>query len=290
MFCPNCGSSQPDQNTFCTNCNSRLPKANNQQQAQYNPAPTANYGGAPYQNQNQNGYASPYQTTPPPGYVVQPQTNQPPQGYGAQPQMNQPPQGYSVQPQMNQPPQGYVAQPYATQPTPGYTVQPPLATAGANPLPMKWYKFLIYFALFLSTLSGIGTAIMYINGTVYSPASAEAVYELYGSALHGWDMFFAFSQLVFAFLALVTRFRLAAFKKNGPTLVYLSYAIPAIVAVLYTMAVESIISNNPYINEAAKSMLTDSMTDSLPASIAISLAMIVLNMKYFTRRKHLFCN
>lgn len=118
MYCPKCGTSNPDQTRFCVACGLRLegtgetqaspvpPQTTEAAPSQPAPPPSAPSEGDPGTGAwgappADGGYTMP---PPPPGYV-------PPQGYAPQPGYY-PPQGYAQQPGYY-PPQGYPPPPAA---------------------------------------------------------------------------------------------------------------------------------------------------------------------------------
>ena len=62
-----------------------------------------------------------------------------------------------------------------------------------KPLGMKWYKFLIYFALFAGAFVNFIYGINYISGGIYvvetnGLTTADTVYKLYGVGLQVVDI------------------------------------------------------------------------------------------------------
>lgn len=147
-----------------------------------------------------------------------------------------------------------------------------------NPYPMKWYNWLIYFALFFSAFLNL-SGILYMNGEIYSfvsagLATADDVYLMYGSGLKVLDVLYGAAMLCMIPLNIVTRQKLVQFKKDAPTYVYMTYGIPFGMSVVYTL-LSSVITGNFDIDFS---------------SLALSAAMFVANNKYFERRRSLFYN
>lgn len=147
--------------------------------------------------------------------------------------------------------------------------------------PMSWFKFLIYFALFLGAVLNVVNGFNYISGGIYfvqtnGQVSAEQVYSLYGAALKAVDVFYGVVLLAMSAFGVYTRFRLAKYKKNGPTCLYVLYAAGAAVSLLYTLAV-AVVSG---VNDLA----------TVVPSVVVSIAMILLNRTYFQKRSALFVN
>ena len=60
---------------------------------------------------------------------------------------------------------------------------------------MKWYKFLIYFALFLGAVVNFINGVNYLTGNIYfvqsgGEATAEMIYAFFGSSLKTIDIIF----------------------------------------------------------------------------------------------------
>ena len=83
-----------------------------------------------------------------------------------------------------------------------------------------------------------------------------------------------------AAVALIARFRLAGYHKNGPTLLYIVYAGNTIINLIYYFAAGSIVSFE-VLTEASSNVITNAV---------VSIVMIIINVTYFGKRKHLFVN
>lgn len=152
-----------------------------------------------------------------------------------------------------------------------------------NEYPMKWFKFLIYFALFFGALIEFVYGMNYIMGTIYlsqtgGQVTAEMVYAMYGTPLKIWDVLYGLIMLATAVFSIITRFKLAKFKQNGPKFLYILYIAGAALALVYNIGVALItdvegIFNVPYI-----------------ISIIFTGIVVFANYKYFSKRDKLFCN
>ncbi len=157
------------------------------------------------------------------------------------------------------------------QPQPQFQFQP----QQQPPLPMKWFKFLIYFSLFFSCLVNVVTGINYLTGNIYisQGVTANLVYAIFPS-MKGFDLFNGIACFALGVFAIITRFALAKYKKSGPMFLYSLYVANAVVALIYgigaTVALGEVAFN--------------------PISIGGTVLMIVLNVVYFNKRKHLFVN
>lgn len=145
--------------------------------------------------------------------------------------------------------------------------------------PMKWFKFLIYFALFLGAFSNFMSGIGFITGSVYG-SSKELVYEVY-EGLKPIDTIAGVAMIALAAFGIYTRIRLAGFYKNGPTMVLAMYAGAAALNLVYALAASSVIHST----SSVKVDLT-----SVYSSIIVSAIMIFANRTYFAKRADLFVN
>ena len=102
-------------------------------------------------------------------------------------------------------------------------------SSAQNVLPMKWYKFLIYFALIAGAVVNFATGITMVTGSVYevqSGVSADTVYSMY-DGLKTIDVIYGLALFAVAILGFVTRSKLANYKADGPKFVYMVYGISA---------------------------------------------------------------
>lgn len=159
--------------------------------------------------------------------------------------------------------QGYYQQPNFNQPA----------------LPMKWYKFLIYFVLFASAVVNAIAGFSYITGGQYGDYK-ELVYKVF-PALKGVDVIYGLAALAIAALAIYTRMRLAGYYKNGPQLLNTLYIAAISVSLVYLIIVTIVINSSQNITEFEA-------PSSSYASIAVSAAILIANSTYFKKRAHLF--
>lgn len=179
------------------------------------------------------------------------------------------PQQPVQQPTYQQPQQPVYQAPYYQNPT---------LTEQAQ-LPMKWFKFLIYFSLFAGAVLNVLSAISFFSGAVYD-GSAELIYGLFPD-LKTVDVVSGILMLVAAALAVYTRFRLSNYCKNGPTLLSVVYVMAAAVNVFYLIGVSVVLP------EAVLEQVD--FSSSISGTIT-SLVMIGVNSAYFKKRAHLFVN
>lgn len=275
MFCNKCGAQLLENAKFCNTC------------------------GAPQsQPVNQAPVAPVQQPVAPQPTYQQPVYQQPvaPQPTYQQPVYQQPaaPQPTYQQPTYQQP---VYQQPAYQQP--GYNTGVHQQT-----LPMNWFKFLIYVALFLAALSCISTAVSYMTGSVYdsyTTAAIEAadmdvdvdVYD-YIPDLEDADITYGILNIVLAVAAIVIRFRLAGYHKDGPKLLLAYYGASTAISVIYAIWASAAIKDSiaydaaEYYAEEMVQVFTGAMTISVVMSVIISAVMITANAIYFKKREHLF--
>ena len=152
-----------------------------------------------------------------------------------------------------------------------------------NKYPMKWFKFLIYFALFFGAFIELVMGLNYIMGTIYfaqtnGKVSAEMVYAIYGTPLKIWDVAYGLIMLGAAVFSIITRFALSKYKKNGPKFLYIVYIAGAVLGLIYNIGVVLITGVDG--------------TVIFPSFVSMIMTGIIVfaNYKYFSKRSELFCN
>lgn len=155
-----------------------------------------------------------------------------------------------------------------------------------SPYPMKAFKFLIWFGLFFGAISAFSSGMMMVTGIVYDmsshfEATAEMVYELYGTALQILDILYGLALLGIAVFAVITRFKLSNFKKEGPKFLYILYILNVVLSLVYIVGAVAVTGNAEVIAEIA--------TDTVAQFIASVVALLCWK-EYFSKRKLLFCN
>jgi hypothetical protein len=157
--------------------------------------------------------------------------------------------------------------------------QPAAAPMVADQPPMKWFKFLIYFGLFVGALSNAATGIQMLTGSAYGD-NKELVYS-FADGLQTLDMIIGIVALSLAALGIYTRFRLSGYHQNGPTLLLLTYAGSIAINAIYFIGIHMVLPD--FILES-----TD--TSSLISGSIVSVIMILVNHTYFKKRASLFEN
>ncbi len=223
MVCPRCGATLPEGTNFCPVCGSNL-----------NASARTNSGQPGWQ---QPGYSqSNYQQ---PGWQQS--------GY---------PQNNNQQPGWRQ---SSYQQPGWQTPQPGYQYGQNQRPYAAN-MPMSWYKFLIYFALWAGGILNILGSVNYFS----SPALLNILYGLVCVAAGAF--------------AIYTRYRLAQFRTDGPMCLYITYGIQGAAPLAY--AVLFALFYYP----------SSSLFASAIGAVVGSGIMVALNHIYFQKRARLFVN
>lgn len=214
------------------------------------------------------GVAQPVQQAAPAQPVQQPVNY-------AQPPV-QPPVQYTQPPvQYTQPPVQYTQPPVQ----PGYMPVQPMSPLQAADMTygMKWFKFLIYFALFAGAVLNVVQGVLFLTGANYEGA-AELVYAVF-SDLEIVDKGCGIALIVLAVLQIITRFRLAGFKRGAGGLVMLCYAAIAVIETAYIAGFAASVPE--YVFESVD-------ISGAAGSIVISVVMLIVNATYFSKRKALF--
>ena len=203
-----------------------------------------------------------------------------PQAAPVQPPVNyaQPPVNYTQPPvQYTQPPMNYTQPPVQ----PGYIPAAPMSPlqAASQTYGMGWFKFLIYFALFAGAILNIAQGAMMLSGEQYDGV-AELVYAMF-DGLQGLDMGVGIALIALAILQLVTRFRLAGFRRGADKLIVTCYVSIAVIEMVYVIGFLAIMPEH---------IVEDMDLSSSISSTVLAVAMTVVNSAYFNKRKALFVN
>lgn len=177
------------------------------------------------------------------------------------------------------------AAPAETPASNGYTFTPAPAAPEQNAMPsctytapvrgMKWFKFIIYFQLWVGMLANLVDAGKFFTGGFYE-GNAELAYAYY-PALKLLDIVMGIFCLTLAVYAVVVQRSLAKFRAEGPKMYYILLGASIVVTLLYLL-VGSII-----LGESVFSLDTG-------VNLIVSVVMIFVNIQYFNNRGHLFVN
>ena len=119
-----------------------------------------------------------------------------------------------------------------------------------------------------------------MSGGQYKGLS-ELVYNTY-KGLKGIDIFFGLLYIVLAAAAIVVRFQMAGFKKQGPAMYIGLCAAVCLVSLAYLIAVKILLSK--YWDD------TSSLNSSSVVQLISTGVMLAVNIPYFKNRQHLFVN
>lgn len=145
---------------------------------------------------------------------------------------------------------------------------------------MKWYKFLVYFALWISAASNAFSGVQTMLGMQYD-GSANYVYRAF-PAMRACDIICGILLLAVAALSVLAAVKLLKLAAVGPKLLIALYIANVVVSIFYIV----------FTLLATKGMLSlgDVLTPSVIASLAVSVAMTVVNWVYFKKRESIFIN
>lgn len=277
MRCPSCGKVNADEARFCGGCGKQLVLQESQRQVGNHPV-------------------EPYQPVepiygPPTSADSQPPVYGQPPVMGQQPAYEEAPSSYAAQPQQ----QHYNARQGAVSPRAAVLQQAQLAGWG-----MKWYKFLMYFALFAWALSCLVQSVLLITGLYYDVIalglgeafSSKNVYMLFpGMRVPG--VVCGVVLLVAGVLFVVSRVLLGKFKWPGVALFAAGHLLAPIATLAYVIASNRILSSNTVFSDAAGGGATVdaffvSMLASGIVSVVAALVIAILSIIYFRRRRHFF--
>lgn len=151
--------------------------------------------------------------------------------------------------------------------------------------PMKWYKFLIYFALFAGAIGNGFSSISYLTGSIWRSyqVTGASLYDVL-PAMKVFDMLYGVVLIGLAAWSIVTRSHLAKKRINGPFYLLVLYAANAVFSLVYTLAAAANLTGY-----TGKNMF-GSMIGKIIPSLAVSVAMVVVNYLYFDKRRSLFTN
>lgn len=160
-----------------------------------------------------------------------------------------------------------------TAPRPSGASDPKTLAGGGRGL--GWYKFLIYFALWLSAVLSLWNGIKMLTGLAYG-SDAALVYR-YLPTLKIVDMAYGVLILLCAALAIYSRFMLAQYRRSGPPCLYALYIATNAADLLYVAATSLLLGESTLNSQTASSCVT-------------SVIFLIINITYFQKRKHLFVN
>lgn len=160
--------------------------------------------------------------------------------------------------------------------------QPSCQPLAQPTLPMKWYKFLIYFSLFATAFTCCVYGFSYITGGIYMISENVDAYMIYDvlPVMKAIDVIYGCCLLIFSVLSILVRRSLAHYKSNGPAFLLNMYIARLLVDFLYAVTILFILSYEGY---------EPSDWSFLGSAIGL-LIFYYCNKRYFEKRAHLFIN
>ncbi|MGM9536733.1 MAG: zinc ribbon domain-containing protein [Candidatus Onthomonas sp.] len=145
--------------------------------------------------------------------------------------------------------------------------------------PMKWFKFIIYFQLFLSAITSLISGVSCLTGANYSTTGLVTPEEVYSTfpGLRVVDLIVGVGVLVLAVLAIVVRQKLAHYRQGAPELYLTLLGADIALSVFYIVAASAVLGG-PVLDASTVSELV------------VSAVMIGANKVYFDKRAELFVN
>ena len=144
---------------------------------------------------------------------------------------------------------------------------------------MKWYKFIIYFQLFVFAALSLYSAFNIISGAQFGEY-AESVYDRWHS-VQIIDYIYGAATFGFGVWAIFVRQELKKFKAKGPLHYYLVTGIGGVaITVLYYFALSFI----------TKFPLSELFDKSSLSNITVCICLLIYNIRYFRERAELFVN
>ena len=143
---------------------------------------------------------------------------------------------------------------------------------------MKWHKFLIYFSLWFSAVVAALNAFSLLTGSRYGSQDVMDAFYTHYQGLKSVDTVFGILLFALAGYLIYTRFQLAGFKPGAPNKLTVTYVLSAAVNIGYLLVTSSV----------TKLPLSEIGGSSISGSIAISVAMIIVNYNYYKKRDILF--
>ena len=147
-------------------------------------------------------------------------------------------------------------------------------------MPMKWYKFLVLIVLPVSIFSNFINGISYIVNPGVSSADISGLGDVSRSALEKLNVFTGICMLIIAIFMIYTLKALRGFRKNSLMCVVSVYVFNAIVNIVNSGLMYYILGKQA---QLAIEMLVG-------INITVAAVMIVANVVYFNKRKHIFVN
>lgn len=256
MFCPKCGTDLKEMDgVFCPKCGSKLPSHTSSGMGQQSNGT---------ENQRYDAYGQSAETTVLTDHPIYHHDQQ----AGAGINCNHAPQDFR-----------YDAERYNGATNQEYQYHPDGASNIVNAsavcdLPMRWYKFIIYVQLFLYAVVSLGNAAMIFTGTALGGSEYTELAYAFFPGLKPLMLFVGVATLVLAVWAIVVRQWLASYKFKGVLGLYGLNIVTTVVNLISAFGVVSIVG--------------EQLQPTSVSSAISGIVLLLINMKYFSRRRHLF--
>ncbi|MBP3301402.1 MAG: zinc ribbon domain-containing protein [Clostridia bacterium] len=149
-------------------------------------------------------------------------------------------------------------------------------------LGMKWFNFLIYFALFAGAFSNVINALTSFAGSSYEELS---LFYPIGDGVRILDVIFGIVTILLAAYLIFVRFALSKFKEYGPAMLIVAYLIAGISSVVYAICLIAIVGT-----DHMSSFYFTALLGGIIGEIITTGLLVSWNVTYFTKRSHLFVN
>ncbi|MBR4799172.1 MAG: zinc ribbon domain-containing protein [Clostridia bacterium] len=174
--------------------------------------------------------------------------------------------------------------------------QNPANYAAQNAMPMKWHKFLVYFALWFSALVNLGAGLNALRGKNYGDQAAR----VYGTfkGMQAADVVYGAAVLGLAVLVALAAVNLLGFKRTGPKTLLWYFAASGAVSLIYAVAALIIIGDKSIMLNTISDGVNDyyfqynswSFVFSSVVSGAASAVMFLVHKAYYDKRAFMFVN
>ena len=161
-----------------------------------------------------------------------------------------------------------------------------------KPLGMKWYNFIIWVQLPLSVILSIWYSIKTFAGTKYSESYfGNMTWDIYREfdGLQALDIFDAVITLLLAGFMIYVRILLAKYKEEGPKMLYIMSGICIVLNIFLFICYVSIAQGTMRINSFLELDMSAYNSTFITTIIKDSI-FLWIDVKYFTKRRHLFTN
>lgn len=148
-------------------------------------------------------------------------------------------------------------------------------------LPMKWYKFLIYFLMFANAVSRFADGILCLIG-IDGGSVFEVLFEgcMFTGKYRAIDIVYGIVCIVMSGVIFYVRNKLAKFKEGAPRLYIIYDIISAVFSFTYNLLIMFILENAE----------TSSIIGDVIGAIVGESLYVYFNVVYFKKRNHLFIN